>query len=216
MNCKKRTKHSFMRPRRKNQRRHHIPNKKCPLLRIPDFDPISQVLLDYMHLLCNGCMKTLLERRLGQKRKKGKLKAKDRKQLIRLLSKLNGSIPNEFQRKNLDGSDVSRWKATQFRFFLLYVGAIILRSVLSKEYYSNFLKLSVASRILCHPTLAVTHVDQARQLLRQFFSKLPQLYENDFQVMNFHNTIHLADDVEKMQGPLTAYSAFPFENMLGG
>ncbi|XP_043483546.1 uncharacterized protein LOC122512008 [Leptopilina heterotoma] len=147
MNRKKRTKHSFTNPRTKNQRLHHIPNRISPLLKILNFDPVSQVLLDYMHLLCNGCMKTLLERWLGQKRKKGKLKTKDRKKLTKLLSKLKGSIPNEFQRKTFDGSDLTKWKATQFRFFLLYVGTIILRFVHSKEYYSNFLNLSVASRM---------------------------------------------------------------------
>lgn len=33
--------------------------------------------------------------------------------------------------------------------------------------------------------------------------------------MNFYNAIHLADDVETMKIPLTEYSAFSFENLLG-
>jgi len=32
--------------------------------------------------------------------------------------------------------------------------------------------------------------------------------------MNFHNLIHIADDVEHMQTSLSYFSAFSFENML--
>jgi len=51
--------------------------------------------------------------------------------------------------------------------------------------------------------------------LRKFFELLPSFYGSDSQVMNAHNIIHLADDVEYTKMHLSAISAFPFENYLG-
>lgn len=63
MNCKGRTKTTVISPRKtKVQRQYNVANAKSPLLQIPGFDPLRQVLLDYMHLLCNVIMKTLLKR----------------------------------------------------------------------------------------------------------------------------------------------------------
>lgn len=215
-NCEKRTKASFTaQVKTKDQEQHHQPNMRSPLLRIPGFDPVRHVVLDSMHLLFNGVMKTLLERWIGKKKNRAKLGRIQRNKLREILLALKGSIPTEFQRKTFDLEDVANWKATQFRFFLLYAGPVVLKFVLGRKLYRNFLNLSVASRILCNPTLALTHTEIADNLLNKFFSKLPKLYGENIQVINFHNLIHLADDVRQMQAPLTAYSAFPFENLLG-
>ncbi|EFN68762.1 hypothetical protein EAG_00106, partial [Camponotus floridanus] len=40
------------------------------------------------------------------------------------------------------------WKATQFRFFLLYCGSVVLKDVLSDHHYRHFLLLFAACRIL--------------------------------------------------------------------
>lgn len=73
----------------------------------------------------------------------------------------------------------------------------------------------VASRILCNSTKATKNVSYAKQLLKKFFYLLPTYYDSGSQSMNFHNLIHIADDVEYMQTSLSNFSAFPFENMLG-
>lgn len=44
---------------------------------------------------------------------------------------------------------------------------------------------------------------------------MEKFYGCDSQVMNFHNLIHLADDVKYMSGPLSSFSSFPFESVLG-
>lgn len=81
--------------------------------------------------------------------------------------------------------------------------------------YRHFLLLVVACRILCDPELCITKVNYARELLKKFFELLPSFYGTDSQVMNNHNLIHLADDVEFAKMPLSEISAFPFENCLG-
>lgn len=48
--------------REKRQSEHHLPDCVTPLLRIPGFDPIKSVILDHIHLLFLGIMKSLLEK----------------------------------------------------------------------------------------------------------------------------------------------------------
>lgn len=51
--------------------------------------------------------------------------------------------------------------------------------------------------------------------MNKFFELLPSFYGSEAQIMNSHNLIHLADDVEHSNMNLSAISAFPFENFLG-
>ena len=80
--------------------------------------------------------------------------------------------------------------------------------------YRHFLLLVVASRILCDPELCVENASYARELLRKFFELLPSFYGPASQVINSHNLIHVADDVEFTKKSLSEITAFPFENFL--
>lgn len=64
------------------------------------------------------------------------------------MNSISTDIPQEFERKLYDTDQVSKWKATQFRFFLLYIGPLALKDVLSENKYRHYLLLFVACRIL--------------------------------------------------------------------
>jgi len=87
--------------------------------------------------------------------------------------------------------------------------------MLPKQMYQHFLLLVFACRILSNPELCVEYTNYARQLLVKFFELLQHFYGSDSQVMNSHNIIHLADDLDQTKTNLCAISAFPFENCLG-
>jgi len=214
INSKLRTKRSFIKQR---QREHHLDGRSL-LLDIPDFDPVNSVFLDSMHLLYLGIMKWILQQLLGAKmrvNRKCKLSQNKIKHFNSILKKFTRHISKEFQRKKLDLDSFAHWKATQFRFFLNYCGALVLRKILNKKMYHNFLLLVVACRILNDPELCVEKIIYARDLLRKFVELLPSFYGPDSQIMNSHNLIHIADDVKYNNMPLSAFSAFPFENFLG-
>lgn len=213
VNSKRRTKKSFIKQR---QAEHHL-GEKSPLLSIPHFDPVKSVFLDSMHLLYLGVMKWILHKLLGTKRVDRRCKISRPKKILlnSTLKIFTKFVPKEFQRKKFELDALSNWKATQFRFFLHYCGALVLRKCLSKNMYHHFLLLVVACRILCDPELCTTKVNYARELLKKFFELLPSCYGTDSQVMNNHNLIHLADDVEHSKINLSEISAFPFENCLG-
>lgn len=213
IDAKRRTTASFA---RKDTPEHHTSGITSPLLKIPNFNIIEGVVLDYMHLLCLGVMKNLFQK-WTTGRCPSRLRADKVALLQTRLESLSENVPCEFQRKKFDLNDLSNWKATQYRFFLLYSGALILRHILPKDQYRHFLLLYAACRILSDENLATreNHVDLAEKYLRTFFVILPTYYGKDSQVMNFHNLIHLADDVRYMQSAVVRFSAFPFENCLG-
>lgn len=209
-NCEKRTDESF---RGMNQREHH--HRPSPLLQInPPIDMIFYFVLDFMHLCLLGVMKKLLDWwmngnlnvRLGYRMKN---------ELSRRLESLKNFVPSEFQRKTRSCKFFAKWKATEFRFLLLYCGPIVLKKVLPSRLYKHFLLFHVACRVLSCDRLCLINVDQAKQLLLIFFKALPGFYGISSQVLNCHHLIHLSTDVRKMACSFSRITAFPFENLLG-
>lgn len=191
---------------------HHL--EPCPLKPL-SVGYVTEFGLDYMHLVCLGVVRRLL---LYWKGPVGPLSVRLGSRAVKDLSQklvaLCPHIPSDFSRKPRSVVEVLRWKATEFRQFLLYTGPVILREILSKSLYDHFLLLSVAIRILACPHLAMTFCDYANELLCLFVSEAGKLYGREVYVYNVHCLIHLAGDVKNL-GTLDNFSAFPFENKLG-
>lgn len=64
------------------------------------------------------------------------------------LQSLIPQTPREFCRRPRTLKEFERYKATEFRQFLLYTGPFILKNILDESLYSHFLELSLALRIL--------------------------------------------------------------------
>lgn len=191
---------------------HHVGTS--PLSRL-SFGMVSQFTLDPMHLVYLGVMKRLLGLWM-----KGPVKTACRighnsiSQVSKALITFRDYIPREFPRKCRPLSEVERWKATEFRQFLLYSGIVALKGKISEEFYKHFLVLFVAIYCLACPITHISHCDYARQLIIRFVQQWGQLYGKEMLVYNVHSMIHLASDVEAF-GPLDTLSAFPFESFLG-
>lgn len=173
---------------------------------------IKQVPLDYMHLVCLGIMKKLLtlwtKGNMAVRLKPDQLKEAS----LRSIS-IRKCIPKEFARlpRNLD--EIDRWKATEFRLFLLYTGPVILKDLLPKNMYVHLLCLSIGVRILSDNEYCLQLNEYADCLLRYFAKKFSVLYGLKYISYNVHNIIHLSKDVLEL-GPLDSFSAFEFENYM--
>lgn len=188
---------------------HHIGPPPCTDLGIGF---VSQFPLDYMHLVCLGVMRRLLYFWI-----KGPLRSRIGAGAVarisdRLIS-MQGFIPTEFARKPRSLTEMDRWKATEFRQFLLYTGPVVLRDNLGDTFYKNFLLLHVAISILISPTLYNVLCDYAHELLVSFVNHFADLYGHEHRVYNIHGLTHLAAEVRRY-GPLDNISCFPFENFL--
>ena len=201
--------------RQKSQPDHHSKTQTSPLLLITNLDIIKNVVLDPMHLLYHGVAHTLLRNILSDPECTFRLTDEKKEKLQTLLNQISRDIPCEFQRDKYDIGSLSDWKATQFRFFLLYASGVVLQNLIPSDAFKHFSLLYTALRILSDKDLALQETDYVKSLLLKFFRLLPTFYGPASQILNFHNLLHITDDVSFMQRPLEDYSAFAFENYLG-
>lgn len=181
-----------------------------------DIGMVSKFPHDYMHLVCLGVVRKLLEFWAGSKgRLKCRLPSWKINQLSELLLSFKDHMPNEFGRKPRSLEERNRWKATEFRQFLLYTGPVALVDVLDPPVYNNFMLLYVAISILACPSRCLAYCDFARTLLVSFVEHFGQLYGREHLVYNVHGLVHLSDDVKEHGHCLDNISGFPFENYLG-
>lgn len=143
------------------------------------------------------------------------LGVRQKMELSNLMMQLRKCIPFEFQRKTRGIKHIAQWKATEYRFLLLYCGPVVLKGILNTNLYKHFLLFHVACRILCSSEYAFTFNAHAKAYLTSFFEAMAYIYGRQSQIMNAHNLIHLADDVQNMNCTLNKISAFPFETLLG-
>lgn len=173
---------------------------------------VSQFPGDYMHSVCLGVVRRLLNIWLRGPLK-FRLPASIVNQMSACLAGLRSHIPVEFVRKPRTLRELDRWKATEFRMFLLYIGPVILPSCLDTNIYNNFMLLFSGIAILVSPTLSSLHWQYAETLLQMFVAHFGQIYGNDAIVYNVHSLVHLAQDV-RLHGCLDNIAAFPYENHL--
>ena len=125
-------------------------------------------------------------------------------------------MPSEFARKPRSLQELDRWKATEFRQFLLYTGPVVLHGVVETDLYHHFLCLTVGMSIL----LTADHnrrkhfLSYAADLLNHFVVNSAEIFGDKFTVYNVHAVKHLHEDAAHFDCSLNAISAFPFENYL--
>lgn len=64
--------------------------------------------------------------------------------LNELLLETRQFIVSEFARKPKNLVHIDKWKATEMRLFILYIGPVILKPFLPKTFYYHFWALSIA------------------------------------------------------------------------
>ena len=119
---------------------------------------VSGFVLDYMHLVCLGATRRLLNLWLRGSLK-FRISATKAAVLSQVMLSLNAYLPVEFPRKLRALREIDRWKATEFRMFLLYIGPVVLKDSVNAVVYHNFLCLSVAIYLLASPNLSAQYCD---------------------------------------------------------
>jgi len=192
-----------------------------PLLVLTMIDMSRIASLDYMHMICLGVVKRLLNWLLD---KKIKCKAYVGDRLGDKLSELHNDIskytPVEFRRKSGSLKDRTGWKATQYRHFILYTAAALLvdrPELIKSKVCKTVLLLYCAMRILCDAERCVitTELEKADFWLKKFTFECPVQLGTSFNSFNVHSASHLAEEVEYHKAPLDDFSAFRGESFFG-
>ncbi|XP_036138295.1 uncharacterized protein LOC118644260 [Monomorium pharaonis] len=182
------------------------------LEQIPALDFVKDFVLDYMHLVCLGVTRKLLN--LWVNGSIGcRLQYRDVEKVSVALENLKQYTPKEFVRKPRSLKYLKLWKATEYRQILLYTGPTVLQSILSRDSYNNFISLHVAVRILCNENLKNAYMEYAKTLLEHFIETFGILYGKHHISHNIHCLCHLTEDVNNF-GILDNFSSFKFENFM--
>lgn len=207
INARKRTDEEFV---NQTDDRYHL--GRSILADIPNLGLVTNVVLDYLHVICLGVMRKMLHDTVN-----GELQIRLPNIKVQHVShhliQRRPSICIEFVRKPRSLNYLAQWKGTEFRQFLLYTDPVVLRSILSPSLYYHFVSLSVAVTIMCCPSLSKQYLNYAQQLLNYFVESFKILYGEHKISHNVHNLIHMPDDVKHF-GVLDSFSAFKFENFM--
>ena len=179
---------------------------------IPNFGLVTNVVLDYMHLICLGVMLKLIEIWT-----KNILSESDITKISERLVNLKAFLPSDFCRNPRQFKKVQRlWKATELRQFLLYTGPVVLFGILPQHLYTHFLYLHIAISILVNSILCKNeyYLKYADHLLKDFVNDFEVYYEQRNMTSNVHNLLHIVQDVINF-GSLDDFSVFRFENHKG-
>ena len=186
-----------------------------PILKVIGLDIIKTFVLDSMHLLHLGaCRRLLFFLKTGPRSIKLSLTQLD--MISSRLIELTQHTPSDFARKPRGLCELERWKATEFRQFVLYTGIVVLKGVVNDNVYALFLSFFIAVRILYISDSRERNekLEFARQLLKVFCHNAKILCGERFITYNIHSLIHIVDDVEHFQCSLNELSGFMFENHL--
>lgn len=184
------------------------------LKEIPNFGWISQVPLDYMHLVLLGVVKNLISF-LMESGPIGVLLTPDKQKILDTRIKdISKELPCELSRPP-SINKLSSWKAHDFRTILLYIGPLPFKNLVSDKFYNNFLTLHVAISVLISEKRCKepTCINYAEELLNLFAEQFKKLYTQKKCSPNVHGLRHLANDARKF-GALDNFSAFKFESFI--
>lgn len=173
---------------------------------------VSRVPFEYMHLVCLGVMKKLLCSWVhGKYSRNSKLTGRSISIVSARLNHLRDYCPSEFARRPRPLDTCSKFKATEYRQFLLYTGPVVMYDILDEQLYKHFLFLHTAIRILVFNSPSELLLNFAELALKKFVIRSKNLYGLTFNSYNVHGLLHLVSDVKQL-GTLDSFSAFPYES----
>ncbi|KER24866.1 hypothetical protein T265_14330, partial [Opisthorchis viverrini] len=135
--------------RTRKQEKHHIGPSPMEELNFPMIDGFPP---DYMHSVCLGLVrKFLILLRAMPIGHKARLSLESWNLLNANIEQQSLALSIDFPRKCRGVVDLDRWKASELRQFLLYIGPVVLRDILHPDVYECFMYFSVTTFIGCSP-----------------------------------------------------------------
>lgn len=94
----------------------------------------------------------------------------------------------------------------------MYFGPIVLKNIINKRCYNNFLCLHVSMTLLLTPNvMSDRYLNFCQNILEYFIKTFGKIYGTEHISHNIHALQHICDDYRHF-GPLDNCSCFPFEN----
>ncbi len=169
---------------------------------------VSGFVFDYMHCICMGVSKKIVDLILSS------LSGDKKDELNQRILDASSRLPwVEFPRGVRTMEDIVHFKAAEHRGFLLYLGPVVLKDLVDAGLYQNFLLLSLSIRTFCDPVRSkdVEWIEYGERLLNLFLDNCERLHGEQIMTFNFHILQHIPEDVRRF-GCLDSNSCFKYEN----
>lgn len=183
------------------------------LMLLPNFDMVRGFVPDYLHCVCYGVMRMLFTLWFDSSNHNERFYIGTRiPEIDARLQQLRP--PSEIQRVSNSITDRGRWKASEFRSFLLFYSMIILEGILRAPYYQHLYLLVFAIHCVTQDSISVESIGISEIALRQFVEDVPRLYTQEYCMFNVHQLLHIPNAVRDW-GPFHLTSTFRFESNIG-
>lgn len=180
------------------------------------FSIISSFVPEYMHCVCLGTVKTMVEWWTAGKNNEKDFYLSPAKieQIDRIL--LSIKPPNEVTRTPRSLTTIKLWKASEWKNFLLYYSIVCLISVnMPKKYIDHWFLLVYAMSIYLKEKITDNEFEKAKSAIRKFVLTMRETYgTNELYKYNMHLLLHIPKSVRDFSG-MFGMSAFPFEHYNG-
>lgn len=180
------------------------------LMLLPIFNIITSFPPEYMHCVLLGVVKLFLLTWLNPKncRKPWYIGTKSQ-----ILDKRLSEIlpPCEITRTPQSVSNISQWKASEFKNFLIYYSLPCLKDLLPSVFYKHWFLLVYAIYVFDSDKITTEAYENATRAIKKFVGKAEMLYGMEIMKFNVHLLLHIPKSVKDF-GALWAWSAFPYES----
>ncbi|KAL7289975.1 hypothetical protein TKK_0015708 [Trichogramma kaykai] len=177
------------------------------LMHLDNFDIVWSLPPDYMHGSLMGVEKQLWNYWISTKQlsKKKQISIKNRMGKIKLCRDLQRSL------RSLDF--VSKYKALEWKIWLLFVNVPCLQDILPDDLFQSYLLFVDSIYTLLKENITHQEINECEIKLLMFVGQCQEKYEIPFITFNVYSLLHYSESV-RMCGPLWATSAFPFESAI--
>lgn len=169
------------------------------------FEYPSQIVYDFMHLVCLGHVPTLINRWCLRMSKKTIFDIDEKLKTLHFPHNSNIIFLESIKM-------ASHWKAKNCRAFILNIGVPLMAFSLSKLIFSHFVVYAVAIKIL-HAPESRQEINFAERLMDYYCRTASRVHDPSIEIMSLHAHLHLADQVRE-NGGLSYTSAFAFESAI--
>ena len=172
-------------------------------------DMVGSFVADYMHIVLLGVTRQVTGLWLDSTESDQDFSLRARvSALDAQLAKIRP--PDSVSRLPRPISQACRWKASEWRSWLLFYSLPLLRGMLPGQYFNHWMHLVSSIYLLLQPEVSAGCLSTAERSLGMFVSQFVGLYGLEHMTYNVHCLLHLTATVRRC-GPLWACSMFPFE-----
>jgi len=178
-------------------------------------DLIWGFVVDYMHAILLGVAQLHMEYLFDSTKKKCWIDMTENISLKDLTNTIDIRLlsiqpPTRITRTPRSIANCCKWKASEWRSWLLFYCVPCLKGLLKEKYLAHLAMLSQATYILLQQSISRAELEEAHKLFLLYCYYFQKYFNPKHTVYNFHLLTHVCECV-KNWGPLWTHNAFCYE-----